>query len=687
MHLALFGPPTLSTSGSDQTLRTNNPNLALIYLASRADWVSRSELAFLYKPDETEEKALAYLRLQLHRAKQNAWAAQLEIDPNQLCWRVSTDVQAFRQTVQEENWQEAIALYKAPFLAGQSFKGLVTYAAWVELEREQLGQSYALALKNETERFVAEGDFTKAAELSGDYLALDDLDEDALHLHLRCLALSGQKSRALKQFQAFKILLADEFDLDPRQSTLELIRSIEADEVAAQARTAASVRRPSLPQQGTRFVGRKQELKQLQTLLAKPDCRLVTVIGLGGAGKTRLALEAARANWDSYPDGVHLIALAPLTNEANVMTHLMQQFGLKAGSGDLQGVVIQYLQDKHALLFMDNFEHLLGLKAFVQKLITQVPQLKLLVTSRERLNLQSEWLFELGGLSYPAVDAAEPLVSFEAYQLFTNGVRRLMPTFQMSERDLDTVAELCRRLEGLPLALELAASWVSLMPLERILTEVDKGIDVLHSDLADLPERQRSMRSVLSSTWTRLSAAQQDLLAKLSVFQGGFTLEAVEAVTGAHLALLLSLYNKSLIERTSANGFGLHEIVRHYALEEFHKLKSQVEVRSAHLTYYCDTVHDAAEHFDGLKQVECQRIIKQVYENIRSALDWSLETEPASCMNLTADMGVYWERTGNLQEANFYTSRALKKTTSGSPETKLKLYINSLSESRKVAKG
>ena len=494
------------------------PSSLLFYLAVKGDWVSRSELAFLYKPDETETEALTYLRLQLHRAQQFSWASTLEIEKNQVRWCIDSDVAAFNEAIKVQDWQEATNLYKNSFFAKHSFRDLPTYSAWIDLERDSLEQAYRLALSKQLERFEQQSHFEQAADLSAKLLALDELDETALQIHLRHLALAGQKDAALKRFASFSKLLSEDLDSEPLQETLELIEQVKQDH-RIDLKTAKEIKH-NLPSQSTRFIGRKAELAELSKQLSQPECRLLSLIGLGGAGKSRLSLELARAQIYHFPDGVFFVALASLETEDEIVSSLAQMLGLQLHLKDAPlAQLLSYLKGKHILLVFDNFEHLLGHVSILNELLKVSDKLKLIVTSRESLKLNSEWLFDVSGLNYAtdfAVTAlnAETIAKLEASEavgLFVSAAKRVSPQLEPSPDDLLSIAQIAKQVEGLPLALELAASWVRIMPISRIAKELGQGYDLLKTDLSDIPERHRSLNQILDKTWATLSKKKDKL--------------------------------------------------------------------------------------------------------------------------------------------------------------------------------
>lgn len=605
IRVELLGLPHLSDGRATRALTLNKPTLLLLYLAYRGDWVSRSEAAFLFRPDDEETAALTQLRLLLHRAKPYEWAKTLEATPQQLRFNPSTDVQVFKQAVQGQRWQEAIDLYAAPLLGGYSDPDLPTYSSWLELERASLQNLYESALLSQAQTLEAGGDFASASEVLHKLLGCDPLAETVLQAYLRTTYLAGQREKALKAYDGFQQAVWQEFETEPLPETQTLAQSIRESKPLLAHSPARAVAQPSpLPAQSTRFVGRRQELRELTGQLQQPECRLLTLMGIGGTGKTRLALELAQQVQGSFADGVRFVSLAALDSAEGVVSSLVQSLGLKlAPNRDPKAQLLDYLSNKHLLLVLDNFEQVMAASGLVAEILQRSQNLKLLVTSRESLKLSGEWLFDVQGLSYPGSGSALPPESYDAVQLFVNGVKRVAPQLVLEQSDLDTIAQLCQKLEGHPLAIELASSWARIMPVGRIAQELEQGYDLLQTDLTDLPERQRNLRAILDKTWANLSEKKRQTLARLSVFVGGCTLEAAEQVAGAHYSLLLSLVNESLIRQQPGYRMDLHPLIQQYTAAKLGETADLVPTHQRHAEYFMTQI---AQRFADAKHTFLQ---------------------------------------------------------------------------------
>ena len=561
--LRLLGVPALSGASGLQPLTPSTPTSLLLYLAIARDWVSRHELAYLYRPDDTESAALTYLRLQLHRAQRYQWAATLEVEKHQVRWLVDTDVAALRDAHAARRWDEVVSLSGGSLLTGHELDGCPTYDSWLDIERQSVDELVRDALEREAERLTSAGELDEAAEHVRRLLRLDPWDEESHRRYLSLLARQGTKAKALAHFQRFATDLEAEFGEEPTQETLALVARIEADElpVAESAPPAAT----NLPSPTTRFVGRQRELREIGELLATPECRLVTLSGMGGTGKTRLAIEAARGRVGEHRSGVWFVSLAAVSDAVQAVPAIATTLGIELeGRGDAVSQLITALDGSDALLVLDNVEQVNGLGELATRLLAEVQGLMLLATSRSALRLTSEWLYEVRGLDL-VPDVGDARGASDAVRLFVGAALRVAPGTDFSDEDLAHAARICAQVEGLPLAIELAASWLRAMTPDQVATEIAAGFELLTTDLADLPVRHRSLEAVLDKTWEDLTDVKLHTLQRLSVFVGGCTLEAARAVSGSHLSTLLSLVNQSLLQRRDDGRLYCHALVQQYA--------------------------------------------------------------------------------------------------------------------------
>lgn len=438
--------------------------------------------------------------------------------------------------------------------------------------------------------------------------------------------------------------------------------ALAAEPTTASALELASPATPSqpprhLPVPPSALIGRDAEVNVLRQLLLHDHCRLVTVLGVGGIGKTRLALAAATALTTEFRDGAAFVALASLQAAHQLPGAVADALGLPLqGTRDLQEQVGIHVASRHLLLVLDNLEHLLkdeqgSATRWIMDLLRQAPELHLLVTSRERLRLSGERIFELGGLSLPS-DVA-PSSASDAVLLFLERAQQAASTFMLDEQNSAAINQICRLMDGMPLAIELAAAWVRILTCHEIVAEIQRSIDFLVLADRDMTPRHRSMRAVFDHSWSLLSAEEQRVLAALSVFRGGCTREAARSVTGAALPLLASLIDKSLVRRVDeAPGqarYELHELTRQYAAQHLAADPAHERtVHERHCNFYAHFVQAQATSLAGAQQMLALTQIDQELDNIRSAWLLAVQEERISALR---------KMVNGLGEAFYWRSR------------------------------
>ena len=404
---------------------------------------------------------------------------------------------------------------------------------------------------------------------------------------------------------------------------------------------------PSLPTPATPFLGRAAELADITSKLRQPDCRLLTLLGPGGMGKTRLAVEAARSVQSDFADGVLFVNLTAVTDPAQFPHTIAQTLQTPLASDTPPVVQLQrLLQRRHILLILDNFEQLISGATLLSELLAAAPKLKLLVTSRERLNLAEEWLFPV-----PELD--------EAVALFAQTAVRVRPDFAAGMEET-AVSHICQLVGGHPLAVELAASWTRFMPCAQIAAQIAQDLDFLANAPRNAPERHRSLRALFDHSWQLLTVAEQNALAKLSVFRGGFAPEQAVEVAGANWPVLLGLVDKSLIETRGDNRFDLHQLTRQYAASKLAESGQAVEAHAAHFTAYLALAKHLSGWFTSPKASASFHQSAHEHDNYRAALQWGLENEPiASVLKFVNHLFVFWLRGGYWQEGERWMKTAV----------------------------
>jgi predicted ATPase len=431
-------------------------------------------------------------------------------------------------------------------------------------------------------------------------------------------------------------------------------------------------KRSNLPVSLTPFVGREKERAAIQARLRDPDCRLLTLVGPGGIGKTRLAVEAASAQTDAFPYGVFFVPLAPLQSADAIVPTMAQALGFSFYEGtEPRQQLLDHLRQKRALLVMDNFEHLLSGVDLVTDILRTARDVKILATSRERLNVRGEHLCPITGMDYPEETAptTEESLIFSAVQLFLQSAQQVRPELEPTNEYLAEVGHICRLVEGMPLAILLAAGWVQMLKPKEIAAEIKRGIDVLETDLRDVPVRHRSMRAVFDHSWNLLSPQQRGVMETLSVFRGGFTLAAAQEVSGATLRELMALVNKSLLQRTPSGRYDVHSLLRDYAAEALQSTGQAASSRDAHASYYAAFMQAREVDLKGRRQLAALDEIEADFENVRSAWEWALARKDCDIIGRELrSLGWFCEYKSRHRESQELFRRARERLAPGSDQ-------------------
>ncbi|UCG26169.1 MAG: tetratricopeptide repeat protein [Chloroflexota bacterium] len=395
----------------------------------------------------------------------------------------------------------------------------------------------------------------------------------------------------------------------------------------------------NLPSETTPFIGRTAESSEIIALLNKPTCRLLTLHGPGGIGKTRLAIQVASTLISEYVHGVCFTSLQSVQSARSLVSAIADALNFPlAGQEDPSRQLLKYLRGKELLLLLDNFEQLIVQNegAVVEDILDTVPGIKMLVTSRETLNLQREWVYTIKGLSFAGKGQTTHLAESEAVQLFEERACRVQQNFSLAN-ELDQVVRITQLVEGVPLALELAASWTKLLRCHVIADEIANDLDILSTSRGGMPDRHQSVRLIFDQTWSQLNQAEQNVFKRLAVFRGGFQREAAERVAGATLPLLSVLQDKALLRRRVSDRFTIHELLRQYAAEQLALSESDLwQVRSAHCAYYADFLHRREGDLMGGRQVETTAEIEAELENINAAWQFAVENEDVALIKKAA---------------------------------------------------
>lgn len=401
----------------------------------------------------------------------------------------------------------------------------------------------------------------------------------------------------------------------------------------------------NLPNQPTAFVGRQAELSELETLLDTPGTRMITILGPGGMGKTRIALELATRRMDRHADGAFFVALAGVDSAEHVLPAIADQLDFSFASANPMQDLINYLREKNMLLMLDNFEHVTDCADIVSNIITNAPDVTVVVTSRERLRLRGEQVFEVNGMRLPLERDETPaeIRGYPACELFLQSARRVVPDFEIDDDETaHNVAEIIRLVGGLPLGIELAAAWLEALPPDEIVEEIHNSLDFLETDLRDVPERHRSVRAVFEYSWNLMTDDERETFKKLSIFRGGFERDAAKHVAGASLRTLTNLVNKSLLQREATGRYYVQKLLRQYAEERFEDDSAKNTTLLAHADYYASFVAKLTPAFNTRKEGDVSDAIETEIENIRLMKQTALDNANWEMFDRSLDAMVYY---------------------------------------------
>ncbi|RLT37145.1 MAG: hypothetical protein DWI57_13995 [Chloroflexi bacterium] len=698
LRLNLLGPPELSAGDAPLTgLRSQKAIALLVYLACNPGPQRREFLAdLLWDSATSSAQSLSNLRTVLSRLRGHA-GDHLRITPDTLAIapgpNLLVDVAALEAQMAATSERlspasaahlaAALALYRGDFLAGFHLPDASGFAHWVVVERERLRFAVMQNYRRLTDYHLRGGEFPAGLAAAARWLGLEPLDEEAHGQMMRLLAGDGQLAEALTHYERCRHLLHTELDVAPSEELQSLYRQISAQKSTSPAPAAENIPTApaiphNLPQRLTSFVGREVEVAAVRDLFAAPATRLVTLVGEGGVGKSSLAVAVGRELLDAWRDGVVYASLVEITPEpdATLSQRLAMEvaeavgltFSTARGAGEPTDQLFHFLGNRLLLLILDNFEHLTAGAAFVGDLLQAVSGSRVLITSRQPLGIRGESLLRLDGLPTPPQQAALALSvpAYASVALFVERARQQQHTFAITPDNWEPLRHLCQLVAGNALALELAAAWVEHFSLTEMTTLLETDIlDFMHTAQTDVPERHRSLRRVIETSWQLLATPAQRVLAQLSLFRGSFHREAALAVTDAALDGLAQLVNASLLQAHGTGRYELHEVVRQFAAE---RLAESVEENRGsaerHARYYLALVAGVQRTPERIAQVT------EELPNVRQAWHWAVENRDVAGL-AAASVGLwnFYLRKGLFQEAEDAFGRGIGAALAAPPGT------------------
>jgi predicted ATPase/DNA-binding SARP family transcriptional activator len=676
LALHLFGSPHIARDGVLLPIERRKALALLAYLALTAQAHSRDTLAALLWPEYDQSAARANLRRTLAAIKNDIGDECLEIEgdtvrlsgagshekhekkpanqePLPQAPMIWLDVAEFNRLLAEwrshlhpedpcpaclSTLEKAVNAYTHDFMAGFNLPDCPDFDDWQLFQREGLRRDLADALAWLSAAYTARKDFKPALTHARRWLLLDALHEPPHCQLMRIYAASGQRSAALRQYAECERILREELGVAPQAET----RRLHEDILTARAAPAVDTqkvrgsvpvpRKHNLPVQSIPFVGREEFLNQITSTLEDPGCRLLSLVGPGGCGKTRLAIESGQRLLDAFSNGVFFVPLAPLRSAESILPAIAEALGFSFyEGGQPRQQLLDYLEKKNMLLILDNYEHLLEGVDIPIDVLKTAPGVKILATSRSPLNILDEQHFPVRGMSLPAREAAarQTIVEagrFSSVKFFVQCARRIQPGFGLTQANLPQVLHICQLVDGMPLGILLAAAWLEMLSPAEIAAEIERSFDFLETDLKDMPQRQRSMRVVFEHSWKLLNENQQNTFASLSVFHGGFTREAAEKVSDAGLHDLMHLVSRSLLDRDASGRYILHELLRQFAAQRLGETPAGLQaVCARHGEYYAGLLTQWEGDMKSARQVRALNEMDMEVENCRAAWEWAAE--------------------------------------------------------------
>lgn len=682
VHLSLFGDFVIVVGGKPvASVQTPRLQSLLAYLVlHRSTPQPRQRLAFLLWPDTSDAQAQTNLRQLVHRLR----AALPQVDAyliaegRTLQWNpapatpFTLDVAEFECMLTQAmdqphteiaSWSAAIELYRGDLLSH-------LYDDWVIEQRERLRLGYIGALEGLSAALASEERYDDALRYAERLKNADPWRESAYRTLIELSLASGDLSSAARYYVECAGVLDRELGVQPSPATqaayrriLQLTAQLPESEVALAALPPTKKAAPTnLPTQPNSFVGRQAEMAALGSLLGRDGVRLVTLVGAPGIGKTRLALRVGDVLSSNFPDGVYMVALASLSDPSAVAPAIARALGVRERANQpVVETIAEEVADKRLLLLLDNFEHLLDAAMTVSTLLSSCPNLKVLATSREALQLYGEHGFSVPPLELPSAEESARmevtrLSEYSALKLFEERASAVQHSFTLDAANTPTVALICHRLDALPLAIELAATRVKLMSPATLLARLESSLDALPSGARNLPARHRTLRAAIEWSYSLLTSDEQILLATCSVFAGGCTLQAVSYVSGADVQEgMSSLLDKSLLIVEQRQGgeprFKMLEMIREFALEKLVESGREIMLRERHMTFYLDWSEGNKSLLDfatgeSLQQFETEDL------NLTAAIEWAIAHDRLeSAASLSVNLWRYWAILGRAHYA------------------------------------
>ncbi len=676
LKVSTFGGLVLEQDGSRLTgFMSRKAEALFVYLVCHPQPHPREPLATLFWSEIPNEQALANLRLVLFSLKKQL-GVYLDISRQFIAFNPASpfwfDVHEFKEVVAaitryekqprlpytfSKQLEQALSLYRGSFLAGINLQNADGFEDWLSLERERFQLAAIAGLRSFLNDLVNRGQYTKGIDVALRLIGLDPYDDAARATLMTLLAYDGRTSTALTQFENYRRFLEHELNIQPDSSLQQLCTEIQNGSV----KPPTSIRFLQLPVSSTTFVNRPNEMVQIAERLDRPDCRLLTLTGVGGVGKTRLALQMADEYATSFANGVCFISFVPVTRKDFIVPAIAKALNL-----DAQSDIFKFLGDKEILFIFDNFEHLLDNADIVAELLQSAPQIKFLITSREPLNILEEWVIQIGEMSYPTEFNGDTVLErYNAIQLFSQTASRVRADFDLqSERQ--TIIRICKAVQGLPLAIEIAAAWTRILSYEQIASKIEQDIGFLNTPMRNIPTRHQSIYSLFDHSWNMLSEHEQSIMMRLAVFQDTFNLEAASLIAGVSKDVLSLLIDKALV-RPHKDRYDMHELIKRYAHKHLEAAHLDTDAYISLVDYYLEKV--PSWHEQGLAGAITAELLDPEIGNLRGILGWLVNTRDLEKLLRVCDvLDFFWGERGFRNEGRYWLAQALDLCDENTPK-------------------
>jgi len=656
--MRLLGAPRIEMNGNPLAIERQKALALLIYLHVAGDVHTRDTLATLLWADSEQRMARASLRRDLSVLNKALDGNSLYIDRESVSLsdeNIHSDVKQFRQIFSDchqantlvclDQLETAVSIYQGDFLSGFSVRNSPAFDEWQAYESENLRQNLLTILRKLTDTHRTNHAYPKALHFARKWLSLDPLDETAHASVMQLYALDGQHSAVERQYQLYVEMSRDELGLDPSSDVKKLYYELMSRQTPTSPTSFTSPIKPhNLPHQTSEFIGRSQLVTDIIQRMIEPACRLQTLVGGGGTGKTRLALKVAQSLLEDetleehFRDGIYFISMLPVNYPHQIFRVILDELNSPPHEQIATHEQIQSaLRGKQILIVLDNFEHLIkeddsndSSRQVIVELLAKLSGLKLLITSRQALNLQEEWTFPIAGMDYSTAESSSEesntssLMNFNAIELFVRTAQRVKPSFSLEDNAVHII-KICQLVEGIPLAIELAAVRTRSKTCSVIAQEIEASINILSSSIRNIPPRHRSMQAVFEQSWQALNSDEQAILLNVSIFEGGFTEQAVLTILNIDSDKLLALVEKSLIQIKSDTRFRIHNLLRQFILDKLNTIPQQMEdICTTHSQYYLRFLQDNNPTQDGHHQPETMQILNREIGNIRVAWQYAI---------------------------------------------------------------